>query len=320
MLDAHTHTCGSFGGIFETSAKMCSSRTVANGRFSSFLSTAPTLNTLLASPVNLAQGYNLISTSALGIGSNFLLKPGQMLQLDFSTAVVALDRSPSLNSLSDFLIGSPYTRLNATDSWRLFVRLVTSTSEKSISLFKNYTKQGNYSITTSLLTSKNGLESANQTFVSLVQIEDGIQGLGANMLNNFSSQIQAPSCVLNVGCLLTSSIKTGSNVNYVWTFSYQNGPIANSGLSNITFTTLLNSSVFTFTNVGDYVVNLTAYNSISRKFIIFYMSVYDVSTGVKLYSGNAAQSASIVQKSAAFLFQINSSNFYTCSVDFGDNT
>jgi PKD repeat protein len=177
-------------------------------------------------------------------------------------------------------------------------RVTVDPLDKTISTFKSFSAAGNYTITVSA--SNPMLNGNTVTNTTTIMILEGITGLSFKPRNGY--------CQLNAVCYLDSSVKTGSNINYYWSFA------------NVTLNTTSTTITYTFTQNGYFTVNLLAVNQVSQRFATVNVLVSDRLDGLQFYSGVSVQSASIIGQNAQFLFILVSGSGYSCNVDFGDGS
>lgn len=177
---------------------------------------------------------------------------------------------------------------------------ITVSSFNKISVKKVYNLLGTYNIKVTLQNSISKYQIIN---TKQIQVQDGITGL----------RITTPLyCRLNGPCSLSSSILSGINVEYEWIVLSSNGTkILASNSSSFTFT---------FTREDTYLQQLTATNSLSRKFFQLNLTIIEDIDGVIFYSGNSFESSSVVSKTAQFLFNFSRGSQFKCVVNYNDFT
>ena len=250
-------------------------------------------------------GYNIIQPV------NLLAQPGYVLALRLQNAQVAIDTNAS-TAVSDayfrFNAGFKFYGLYSNQNQRVMARVFVQPVTRTISTFKRYSAPGNYTINVKLTNNLINLAAkSNNTQVSVFYPITSVS-------------IKTDFCELNLPCNLTCKVKScdpsslacidvsSSNIAYFWT------------LDGHTFNTTSPVVSYTFTMRGVYPVTVLVMNQISNGSNSKKIPISSEITGLSFYAGKSIQSASIVGKVASFLFSIATGSFYTCSIDFGDDT
>jgi hypothetical protein len=113
-------------------------------------------------------------------------------------------------------------------------------------------------------------------------------------------------CFLNSPCNFISSISTGTYVSYQW------------GIDLITLASNESTASYTFTAIGNYTLDLYAFNSISSANYSLNIIVIEALSGLGFKSGNYLQSSSLLGQNASFTFLLQSGENYFCLINFGD--
>ena len=127
-------------------------------------------------------------------------------------------------------------------------------------------------------------------------------------------QLITSTCLMNQPCTLTATFTKGSDYTIQWTI--------NTNPSVTVFTQNSATYTYTFTTGGSIRVDLVGWNLVTypNQTTFANVLVIDKLMGINLFAGNSINSASVVGKSADFLFTLQNGGGYTCTLDYGDGS
>jgi hypothetical protein len=251
--------------------------------------------------VTATRGYNYLTQAQLGYKK---VTKGAIFMISnmYATGVVALDML-NTNAYPDMQLNeTEFIPINSTTNWRLAIRAIVSPMNKSIVISHNYTSLGTKTVTAKMS------DHFGNAFIkeANLQIQQGISNLSVLINNRVDGECQIyEPCPLEV--LLNNDPGYGP-VTYYWI------------IEDSSVQTVQNIIQHTFKSLGVFMLNLTVKDSISRKQLLVNITIQSNITGLHFFAGNASESASILGRSAEFLFYVSTGGGYICIVDFGDNT